>query len=270
MTSHNRRDKTLNALNAVKSQRGLLAGTSLHVHLVDAGSTDGTPQAVRSAHPDVRLVTVTDDVYWGTGMRLASLNSVGRDLKPWDYQLWLNDDVTLDEDALAVLLTTADRVGSPSIVVGAVRAHEGTNTTYSGRRGRRLAMVEPTGRPEPCDTYNGNVVLISRAAHDRVGDIDAVFRHGMGDYDHGFRARRVGIPAYVAPRHVGRCDAHPLSAGSREPGIGVREALRRRVSQREHPPRQWWVYCRRHCWPWAPLLMVSPYIKTALRAWVAR
>ena len=143
-------------------------------------------------------------------------------------------------------------------------------TTYSGRTGRALALVEPTGRPEPCETYNGNVVLLPRAVRERVGDVDRRFPHGMGDYDHGFRARKAGIPAYVAPRHVGRCSANPPGTGSQEPGIGVREALRRVTSVRELPPRAWWVYCLRHGWPWAPVHMVTPYVKTAMRAGAGR
>ncbi|MEV6054290.1 glycosyltransferase [Streptomyces sp. NPDC052107] len=271
ITSHNRREKTLSALAALANQRRLPRNTVVRTHLVDAGSSDGTPDAVRAAHPEVDVITVSSTVYWSHGMRIASFHSRHAEDPAWDYQLWLNDDVVLDEDALAVLLGTADAVGPGKIVVGAVRGREERfTTTYSGRRGRTLALIEPTGRPELCDTYNGNVVLLSRAAYERVGDIDKVFRHGMGDYDHGFRARRAGIAACVTPRHVGSCDRNPPHTGSREPGIGVREALRRVISPGELPPRQWWVYCLRHCWPWAPLLMFSPYVRTVARALTQR
>ncbi|MER7899032.1 glycosyltransferase [Streptomyces sp. NPDC096046] len=270
MTSHNRREKTLAALAALAAQRGLPQDTTVRTYLVDAGSTDGTPEAVRAAHPEVEVTTVGTDIYWSHGMRIASRRS-RRSCEPaWDYQLWLNDDVALEGDALAVLLDTARSVGPGTVVVGAVRASADDRTTYSGRRGRALTLVEPTGRPEPCDTYNGNVVLLPRTVCERVGDIDEIFQHGMGDYDHGFRVRRAGIAAYVTPCHVGICDRNPPRTGSREPGIGVREALRRLTSQRELPPRQWWVYCLRHCWPAAPLLMVSPYVKTAVRCSVRR
>jgi len=266
MTCHNRREQTLAALGALERQRGLPQHTAVRTHLVDAGSTDGTPEAVRAAHSRVEVSQVGTDVYWGHGMRIASRNSRAAGAPPWDYQLWLNDDVMLDEDALAVLLDTAHTAVPGAVVVGAVRASGSTRTTYSGRRGRALTLVEPTGRPEPCDTYNGNVVLLPRAVCERVGDIDRVFRHAMGDYDHGFRAGRAGVAAYVTPRHVGTCDHNPPHTGSREPGIGVREALCRVTSERELPPRAWWVYCLRHSWPWAPLLMFSPYLKTAVRA----
>ncbi|MFI8288289.1 glycosyltransferase family 2 protein [Streptomyces sp. NPDC085614] len=274
MTSHNRCAKTLSALAALERQRDLPAGTELRTHLVDAGSSDGTPEAVRRLHPGVRLRVVGTDVFWGAGTRIAAGDSCAEGETPWTHQLWLNDDVELAEDALAVLLGTAEEVGEDAVVVGAVRSRATARTTYSGRRsrGRGLALdvVEPTGRPEPCDTYNGNVVLLPRAVRERVGDVDRVFPHGMGDYDHGFRARRAGVRLYVAPRHVGLCESNPPLTGSREPGIGVRAALRRVTSQRELPPRQWWTYCLRHTWPWAPLLMVSPYLRTVLRAAAAR
>ncbi|MFB7864695.1 glycosyltransferase family 2 protein [Streptomyces sp. NPDC056069] len=275
MTSHNRCARTLSALASLERQRALPDGTVVRTHLVDAGSTDGTPEAVRRLHPGVRLRSVGTDVFWGAGMRIAGRESCSPGAAaPWTHQLWLNDDVELDDDALAVLLATAHEAGGDAVVVGAVRSRgstgDGSGTTYSGRRGRALDLVEPTGRPEPCDTYNGNVVLLPRAVHERVGDIDRAFPHGMGDYDHGFRARKAGFRLYVAPHHVGVCDANPPLTGSREPGIGVRAALRRVTSQRELPPRPWWVYCLRHNWPWAPLLMFSPYVRTVLRAATAR
>ncbi|MFJ4823207.1 glycosyltransferase family 2 protein [Streptomyces bacillaris] len=283
MTSHNRRTRTLSALAALHAQRGLPAHATLGVHLVDAGSTDGTPEAVRLLHPSVEVMSVGVDIPRNQALRIASRNSRsggggggshrGRPGGPshrWTHQLWLDDGVELFPDALTGLLGAADAVGDGSVIVGAVRGPDGT-TVYSGRRGRSLTLVEPGGeRPEPCDTYDGRVVLLSRAAHDLVGDPDKVFRHRMGDYDHGFRARRAGVDAFVAPSPVGVCAEGPDAPGSLEPGIGVREALRRVTSVRELPPRQWWVYCLRHTWPWAPLLMVSPYARTAARATIGR
>ncbi|MFI7385121.1 glycosyltransferase family 2 protein [Streptomyces sp. NPDC049813] len=273
MTTHDRRDTTLAALDALAAQRSLPAGTRVRVHLVDAGSTDGTAETVRRAHPGVQVTVVGADVRWGEGMRLASRNSRAAGLAEPTHQLWLDDDVLLAPDALAQLLGVSAALDEEAVVVGAVR-HRGA-TVHSGRRrhGRALALVEPDGTPEPCDTYDGDVVLLPWGVRERVGDIDKVFRHGMGDYDHGFRARRAGVPAYVAPRHVGdRHVAHrpagPASApfGSREPVIGVRAALRRRSPAPDLPVRQWWVYCWRHTGLRAPLLMVAPYVVTVIRA----
>ncbi|MFJ6608870.1 glycosyltransferase family 2 protein [Streptomyces sp. NPDC091289] len=283
MTSHDRRARTLSALRALEEQRGLPAGTTLGVHLVDTGSTDGTPEAVRLRHPAVEVMSVGADVPRNQALRIASRNSrsggggggalgvtPGGPSHPWTHQLWLDDGVELFPDAVVALLRTADAAGSDAVVVGAVRNAYG-DTVYSGRRGRSLALVEPgEHRPEPCDTYDGRVVLVSRAVYDLVGDPDKVFRHRMGDYDHGCRARRAGVSAFVAPGHAGECVGGPVAPASREPGIGVREALRRVTSGRELPPRQWWLYCLRHTWPWAPYLMVAPYARTAARATLGR
>ncbi|MFI1227488.1 MULTISPECIES: glycosyltransferase family 2 protein [unclassified Streptomyces] len=283
MTSHDRRARTLSALRALEVQRGLPAGTTLGVHLVDTGSTDGTPEAVRLRHPAVEVMSVGADVPRNQALRIASRNSrsggggggplggaPGGPSHRWTHQLWLDEGVELFPGALATLLRTAEAVGPDAVVVGAVRNAYG-DTVYSGRRGRSLALVEPgEHRPERCDTYDGRVVLVSRAVYDLVGDPDKVFRHRMGDYDHGCRARRAGVSAFVAPGHAGESVRGPGAPGSLEPGIGVREALRRVTSVRELPPRQWWVYCLRHTWPWAPYLMVSPYARTAARATLGR
>ncbi|MFG2763541.1 glycosyltransferase family 2 protein [Streptomyces rubiginosohelvolus] len=283
MTSHDRRARTLSALRALEEQRGLPAWTTLGVHLVDTGSTDGTPEAVRLHHPAVEVMSVGADVSRNQALRIASRNSrsggggggplggtPGGPSHAWTHQLWLDDGVELFRDALATLLRTSEAAGSDAVVVGAVRNAYG-DTVYSGRRGRSLTLVEPGAhRPERCDTYDGRVVLVPRAVYDLVGDPDKVFRHRMGDYDHGRRARRAGVTAFVAPGHAGECVDGPAAPASREPGIGVREALRRVTSVRELPPRQWWVYCLRHTWPWAPYLMVSPYARTAARATVGR
>jgi GT2 family glycosyltransferase len=275
MTCHNRRDRTLAALACLREQRGLPEGTTVTVHLVDAGSTDGTSSAVSEQFPEVEVTTVGTEVMWAEGMRRASLRSRRASLPSWDHQLWLNDDVELVDDALAQLLRTSAQVGGAAIVVGPVHSSDATRTTYSGRRrtlprwhprSHDFSLVLPTGRPEPCDTCNGNVVLVPRRVWERLGDMDRRFNHLMADYDYGLRARRAGIPLYVSPRHVGVCDANAPLSGSREPGIGVSEALRRLTSPRELPPRQWWVYCLRHLWPWAPLLAISPYARTVLRA----
>jgi GT2 family glycosyltransferase len=271
MTCHNRKQKTLRALATLRRQRGLPPEAVLTVHLVDAGSRDGTAEAVACHHPDVDVVAARDDVFWGEGMRIAS-----RRCGPFDYQLWLNDDVSLDEDALAMLLETSRSLGDVAVVAGATRSSDGTRITYSGlRRAAGPAwtprhmwtpLLEPSGVAQPMDTCHGNVVLVPEAVHRTVGDIDAAFPHNMGDWDFALRARRAGFGVYLAPRPAGMCDANPPQGSSRELGIGVGEALRRVSSTRELPFGSWRVYCARHLWPWAPVSLLSPYVKAGIRA----
>jgi hypothetical protein len=270
MTCHNRRDRTIAALAALRSQTGPSADAAVTVHLVDTGG-DGTAAAVRAAFPNTDVVVEGPDVYWGTGTAIAASRAA-----PTAHVLWLNDDVVLAASALATLLATAAPLDRPTIVVGAMRSGDSTRTTYSTYRVvkthlRRPALerVEPDAAlPTPSDTCNGNAVLVTAAARRMLGDLDPSFPHQMGDLDYGLRARRAGIPVLLAPGHLGICDDHPPHpvGTSREPGIGPRTALRRLVSVRELPPGPWWLYCRRHFGPWAPLIFWSPYVKTTLRS----
>ncbi|MBA2945197.1 glycosyltransferase family 2 protein [Streptomyces sp. PSKA28] len=267
MTCHSRRERTLAALTSLKAQAGLPAGTALTIHLVDAGSTDGTSAAVRSAFPETDVVTMGPDIFWGAGTRMAAARA-----DPDAHVLWLNDDVVLAPDALAVLLSTAVPLERPVIAAGAMRSSDGTRTTYGGYRAKkaafgplRLERVKPGPRQHTaCDTCNGNAVLVTNAARRILGDIDDAFPHRMGDLDYGLRARRAGIPVLLCPGHLGTCDDHPPHAPgtSGELGITASTALRRLASVRELPPRPWWRFCRRYFGVWAPLLFCSPFAKT--------
>jgi rhamnopyranosyl-N-acetylglucosaminyl-diphospho-decaprenol beta-1,3/1,4-galactofuranosyltransferase len=119
----NRRDLLLEAVAAVSAQ----SRPPDAVIVVDNASTDGTPAAVRSAFPAVRLATL--DVNYGGaggfayGMALALADDAG--------VIWLMDDDTVPApEALDALLAARDRHpgGPPALIASQVlwtdgRAH---------------------------------------------------------------------------------------------------------------------------------------------------
>jgi GT2 family glycosyltransferase len=258
MTSHNRRAKTLTCLDSVEAQAGDL---DLRVVLVDAGSSDGTREAVAEQHPDVALVAEGSDVFWGQGMRIAARHA----RTDADYHLWLNDDVVLAPTAFADLL----RWGGPDrIVVGKLLDDQG-NPTYGGlvtrRRGRLSTTPAPvSSQPIEVDTLNGNVVLVG---HDVVAAIGAVrgdlFPHAFGDIDYGFTARDAGFEVVQAPGTVGRCSRNPPSRARTLPTLS--ERWRAFTGIKELPPRVWWRACRRHGGLLAPVQFALPYAKLLRR-----
>lgn len=263
LTCHNRRAETLAALGALEAQTAF--DGSVHAFLVDAGSTDGTAAAVRAAHPDVRIRTVADDVFWNAGMRIAFAAAVAEG--GFTHFLWLNDDSRLDHDALARLLRTARACGR-GIVAGAVRDPDTGAPTYGGvRRPSRLrplqfALVPPAAEPQQVETMNGNVVLVPADVVAEVGLLDGGFSHGMGDYDYGLRARRRGIPVWQAPGTVGTCARNP----PRQPAESVRAELSRLRQTKQLPPAEWGRFARRWAGPLWPLYAVSPYVRRSVRA----
>ena len=76
------------------------------------------------------VIRAPGNLYWAGGMALAERIALQGDP---DYLLWLNDDVTLDKDALTVLFggDEANKAGH-GIVVGALRDRTTDLLTYSG------------------------------------------------------------------------------------------------------------------------------------------
>ncbi len=262
MACFNRRDAT------VRSIASVLAETREHrkidVHVLDDGSTDGTPEALRSSGPCVKIAEGDGSFYWTRGMATAFAQALAAD---YDFYLWLNDDVALDAGFLDRLLDTHDtmrgRSGKPALVVGSCRSADGT-TTYGGMRlaARRLTLrtqlIEPGEAPVACETLNGNCVLIPRAVTDRIGNLDAKFFHNYGDIDYGLRAGAAGCGNWIAPGTIGICEKNARK--ERVGRLWTEGTLRQRWAELTKPEifhfPSWLRLTRRHVpvfWPVAAL-----------------
>jgi GT2 family glycosyltransferase len=267
MAVHNRRDLTLACLDSLSAQE-LLGGT-LDVFVLDDASTDDTAAAIVERHPEVRLLRGDGQLYWNGGMRRAFSQAMAGD---YDHYLWMNDDTKLDDGALALLLTTQrelrERARGPVIVAGTTRHPDTGEVTYGGRvrlsRWRPMAwtLVQPGGEPRPCETMNGNAVLIPRDVVQRVGNIDPAYVHGMGDTDYGLRARAAGCEVWVAPGTVGTCASHPERRTDLQP---LRRELARLWSVKELAPMPRLVFTRRWGGRFWPIYLLSPYARRGLR-----
>lgn len=241
MTCFNRRELTLGCLETLRHQPFF---REEDLFLVDDGSSDGTGQAVLAAMPGAHVVRGDGSLFWNGGMRLAwdsaKASGIGGTGKPFDFYLWLNDDVRLAPEVLGMLVSDADAVaprGAP-VIVAAALTEPGLETITYGAHVRpdagkplRLSMVAPKGSPVPVDTVSGNVVLVSAAAEALLGNMHPGFEHIYGDLDYGFRARKAGVPMALASRLGGTCGANPLDGSSLDSGMGKLDRLRRRWAE---------------------------------------
>jgi GT2 family glycosyltransferase len=266
IAAHNRRDLTLACLRSLDAQR--VPGVAVDAFVLDDGSSDGTSEAVAEQFPEAVLLHGDGQLYWGGGMRQAFATAIASD---YDHYLWLNDDVYLDDAALAVLLDTERRLRQPGkavIVVGSTRDPQTGQLNYGGVvhphrwRPLRSELVEPGDAPRPCDTMNGQVVLISRAVVQRIGNIDPAFVHLGGDYDYGLRARAAGCSVWVAPGMVGTCASHPERRTDERP---LGDELRRLWSLKQLKAGPWAVYSRRWAGRLWPMYWLSPYVRGGIR-----
>jgi GT2 family glycosyltransferase len=267
LTCYNRRQKTIACLDAVLAQQGLEDAT-LELFITDDGSTDGTATALQARYAGATLLRGSGSLFWNGGMRLAwSMAMPGSH----DYVLWLNDDTFLQPDALRRMLDThadARRSGArPGIVVGSTHGEHG-ETSYGGEWQRSalqpltLDRITPQARMQPCDTFNGNCVLIDRAAVAILGNLDGGFIHAMGDTDYGLRAKKAAVPMWVMPGYAGRCvDDTPVRGGFKDRSLPLAQRVRQILAPKGLPWKPWLLLCRRHTgWFW-PLYWSWPYLK---------
>jgi GT2 family glycosyltransferase len=270
MTCHDRRNITLRCLSTLKAQH-LPDAWRIAIYLVDDGSSDGTSDAVKAAHPDVVVIPGTGDLYWTGGMSVADQAAITH--RP-DLLLWLNDDVELADGAIAMLLDSALETRQMAIVVGTAVDPDSKMATYGGYvrldRPLNLELVQPNGQLRRVDTMNGNVVLVPLAVRDRVGPLDMRFQHNMSDMDYGFRARKAGVEVVVSPRVVGTCGKNPEKSTWSDPTVPLGQRLRAVVSVKGLPPRQWLRFTVRHTGWWWPRYFIGPYLRAAFTVWSKR
>jgi len=267
LTCHNRCQRTLACLASLFRQ-ARPDECIFDVYLVDDGSTDGTSQAVQAAFSGVHLVRGDGNLYWNGGMRVAFAAAQHSDP---DYYLWLNDDVELCEDALARLLATCEELHASGeaapIVIGTMQDTDTEKPSYGGVRRcsrwhpMKYRLVAPADRPVPCDTFNGNCVLVSRSASQLVGNLDSAFTHAMGDFDYGLRGRRLGCSCWVAPGFVGTCRRNGNQEKNTRRNFSFREYWDFLCHPKGFPLKEYAFFLRRHGGPLWFVFWVMPYLR---------
>ena len=267
ITCHNRKDTTLRCLDSLFGQTRLKS-VAAQVYLVDDGSTDGTAAEIAEHFPQVRILNGDGTLYWNGGMRLAFIEAMKHG---YDYYLMLNDDTVLFPHAMAVLLEThssLEAMGKENaIIVGSTRDPEVGRTTYGGvsrtSRLRRLKfdLVEPADSMLECETLNMNCALIPASVVKRVGNLDPVFTHAMGDYDYGLRARQHGCSVWIAPGYLGTCGANPSEGTWRDAAGSLADRIGKVKSAKGLPVKEWQLFARRHAGPFWIVYWLSPYLK---------
>lgn len=194
-----------------------------HVIVVDNGSADGTPGAVRAARPEARVVEV------GRPEGLAFAYNRGAEAGSAELILFLNDDVLMDTESLPLLAAALEeRPGAVAAAARLVDPEDGaTQAEYlpqpfptfgslvsmlAGRGGRAEGLSET--ETVVVDQPPGACLLVRRSAFESVGGWDEDFEFWYEDVDLSRRLRALGDVLYVpaaAVAHVGGHSAQRLS-----------------------------------------------------------
>lgn len=279
LTCHNRRDKTLACLRALRAQvsptfefvfslpvahaiQNHKSTALLEVFLVDDASTDGTASAVRELWPEATVIAGNGNLFWCGGMRVAWKEAAKTDP---DYYLLLNDDTTITEDAVSELLSLAPSAGSPGIAVAPIADPATGSVVCGGHLGHAPRPVVPRGVHAFCDTMNANCTLVPRSVFKIIGMFHHVYTHAMGDFDYGFLASRNGIPIIQAAKVLGTSKPNPSAHTWLDRQLPRRERFRLLWKNPKGLPFfEWATYCRRNVgWIW-PYRAISPALRILL------
>jgi len=188
-------------------------GLDVHLVIVENPTATETPVEGEASADGVEHVRPGENLGFGGGMNLGIERLCRRDC---DCVLLLNNDAVLEPGCLRLLSETlSDRLlaaTGPVILRAADGRVESRGVRVDLRRGRvRLLGSGEVPRARTaithCDALSGAVLMLSRAAFERVGPLDAAYFFGFEDVDWCLRARAAGLAVAVvegaAATHTG-------------------------------------------------------------------
>lgn len=204
--SWNRRSETLACLRSMTE----LKYSNKRLLLVDNGSSDGTPQAVRKQYPHVELVVNEDNLGFAAGCNLGLRYALEQGA---DHVLLLNNDTEVESVALNRLLA----LSGPDVGIVAPKIYyaDEPNRIWSAGAEQHPLTLEKTGdargdidqgqweKALERDYITGCALLLSRDLLVKVGLFDERFFMYYEDSDLCLRGRSAGFRILLAPQaHV--------------------------------------------------------------------
>ncbi len=202
--TYNRLQDTLACLESVRRLEGPVEA----VVVLDNGSTDGTPDAVRQAFPEVHVQELGGNRGYAAGNNVALRMALEQGM---EGVFLLNNDTLVDPGCLTAMLETAQvqpRVGAVGPLVWAWPPAQGIwalggeicwDRAYTIHR--EAGRMAPSQRhPHPVAFVPGCGILLRREALEAVGGFDERYFMYWEETDWCQRARRSGFSVWVDPR----------------------------------------------------------------------
>ena len=217
-----------------------------NVVLVDNGSGDGSVAYLTKRFPHVKVIDLPDNLGFGAACNKA----IAFILEETDseYILLLNNDATIQADALAKLVNAAEANPEAGILGPKIYSNElPGHIWYAGARRRKVVLAAvDTGRGRrdrgqfdtrlEVDYVFGAAMFIRRCVFEQVGLFDKRFFLYLEDLDYCLRAQQAGFSLLFVPQ------AHIHHIGSASTNC-------RRSARRYHHARSTVIFLIKHIPP---------------------
>ena len=182
---------------------------NFEIVVVDNGSRDGSPAAIRERFPAVTLIENERNLGFAGGNNVGLRHALERDA---DYVLLLNNDTEVAPDFLRRMVAAAEADASVGVIGPTIYYFERPNLIWSAggdidrRRGqtRMVGLNTPDAgqfgsEPRPVDFVTGCALLAKRAVIEQVGLLDERFFAYFEEAEWCVRARRAGFRIIHVP-----------------------------------------------------------------------
>ena len=210
----NGREDTLRCLAALAVVRGDFATV-----VADNGSSDGSVEAIRAAHPEVTVVENGANLGFSGGNNAAIRTALEGGA---EWVVLLNNDTEPEPGMLDALQAAAARRPRAGVLAGKLLYPDG-RVQWAGQRVALLTGYSgrPRGHGRPdgfaysiegrTDRAVGALMAVSRAAIDRTGLLDEELFAYVEDVDWSLRIREAGFECLFVP---GARAVHHVSAST--------------------------------------------------------
>ncbi|MFQ5924136.1 MAG: glycosyltransferase family 2 protein, partial [Anaerolineales bacterium] len=183
---------------------------NLHLVVIDNGSSDDSPEQVRSRVSRVEMLKLDENMGYAGGNNVGVALAIQRGAK---YVLIVNNDTLVAPDMLWRLVAFAETGASAGIVGPQIRCSpksnqlfaQGSRIFWQQGRTRHSGMFEPitdfahVRAPFEADFIPGCGVLIRRDVIQSTGMLDESYFLNFEDVEFAVRARIQGFGSWVVP-----------------------------------------------------------------------
>ncbi len=263
MTCFNRKEFTRKSIISLYEGNPLL---DLKFIVVDDRSNDGTADALKKLLIPIEIEQGTGCLFWNGGMH-KGLQTIIDSKQGCDYVVLVNDDVIFAPNCLEKMIEQSKIANA--VIVGTIKDSQ-NRTSYGGihftsKRRIKYTILEPNTELD-CDTFNANCVLIPYRIFMKVGNLDPVYKHSMGDFDYGIKIRRKGFLIQHTSFYVGVCNDNSVVGTWQDTTLSRKKRLYLKESPKGLPIRDWFHFAYKNFgFRVAIYHMLTPYTRIVLK-----